>query len=129
MSIRLARLLISEFANPCLDDILKKIMTETTQYDVILHKVFKQYMKDIEKLMIDIKQVNNIKIKKIVSLRKEVRNLNASTLFIVIFLNSSKEVNTCINESMIINKKYHNNIIITSKTLYAAERYTSQCQF
>ncbi|TMC16343.1 MAG: hypothetical protein E6J34_20215 [Chloroflexi bacterium] len=110
------------------DGILKGIMTETTEYGVVLHGVPKQYMEDIEGLMADIEQANNIKVKRIVPLRKKARNPDAPTLSIVIFLNSPKEANTCIDESVTINKKYHNNTVITSKTLYAAERYTPQCQ-
>jgi hypothetical protein len=110
------------------DGMLKGAMMETTEYGVVLHGVPKQYMENTEELMAEIERANNIKVKRVALLRKKARNPDAPTLSIVIFLYSPEEANICIDESVIINKKYHNNTVITNKTLYAADRYTPQCR-
>src|SRR5947199_9628216 len=88
-------------------------------YDVVVHEVSKSDINSTNQsdIKVALKTNNNIKINRITSFIKKLRNSEASTQSIIIFTENSKEDNDLICEELCVEDRY-----------YAAKRYASQCQ-
>src|SRR5436305_15022333 len=98
---------------------MKGVSIVKPTYDVVVHEVSKSDINSTDqsdaKAALEIN--NNIKVNRVTSLIKKLRNSEAPTQSIIIFTENSKEDNDLICEELHIEGRY-----------YAAERYASQCQ-
>src|SRR5436305_1531083 len=98
---------------------MKKVSIVKFMYDVVVHEVSKSDINSTDQS--DVKAAletnNNIKINRVTSIIKKLRNSEASTQSIIIFTENRKKGNDLICEELRVEDRY-----------YAAKRYASQCQ-
>ena len=88
-------------------------------YDVVVHEVSKSDINSTDQsdVKVALEINNNIKINRVTSLIKKLRNSKALIQSIIIFTENSKESNDLICEELRVEDRY-----------YAAKRYAPQCQ-
>src|SRR5436190_16098739 len=79
-------------------EILGGVTVMRTEYGIVIHRVPKRFMENIEEFTANFEDANNIKIKRITLLTKNARNPDAPTQSIVIFTESPEEANKCIDD-------------------------------
>src|SRR5436305_12056375 len=97
---------------------MKKASIVKLTYDIIIHEALKSDINSTDQSDVKaaLKINNNIKVNRVTSLIKKLRNSKASIQSIIIFTENSKESNDLICEELRVEDRY-----------YAMKRYALQC--